>query len=157
MGLRRAARHPTAPHSHFVKPMLLAKAGSFSRSATVRLPSASNYAVSGNCCWRCWARGAFWWAPIRRSFGRVWWGLFFAVVVLGFILPHAATRNYWLQSALFAWLILVLYDFASTAHFNSHLPGERVVDVALGCAIALVATTAAFAPFFTPKARQTEA
>ncbi len=133
--------------------MLLAKAGSFSRSATVRLPSASNYAVSGNCCLRCWRVGRFGGRPFATLLDESGGACF----VLGFILPHAATLNYWLQSALFAWLILVLYDLASTAHFNSHLLGERVVDVALGCAIALVATTAAFAPFSTPKARQTEA
>jgi len=81
------------------------------------------------------------------------WGLFGAVVVLGFLLPFAATRNYWLQSALYAWLILVLYDFASTSHFNRQLLGERVVDVALGCAIGLVATLAAFVPLSRPNLR----
>ena len=79
------------------------------------------------------------------------WGLFAAVVALGFVLPFAATRNYWLQSALYAWLILVLYDFASTAHFNPLLLGERILDVAVGCAIGLVATVAAFVPLLPNK------
>lgn len=72
------------------------------------------------------------------------WPLFFAIVVLSYTLPHASVRNYWLQTALFAWLILILYEFASVTHFNRHLIGERLLDVSIGCAIAFVATVFAF-------------
>lgn len=74
------------------------------------------------------------------------WGLFVAAAALAYGLPYAATRNYTLQCALVAWLVLVLYDFASPSHFDRHLFSERVVDVALGCAIALAATLVAFVP-----------
>ncbi len=74
------------------------------------------------------------------------WGLFVAITVLSYALPYAATRNYWLQTALFAWLILALYDFASLSHFNPSLLGERLLDVTLGCLIAFGAILLAFVP-----------
>lgn len=81
------------------------------------------------------------------------WALFAIIVVLSYALPYAATRNYLLQTALFAWLILVLYDFASVSNFNQHLLGERLVDVTLGCVIAFVATALAFVPLPKPRVR----
>lgn len=81
------------------------------------------------------------------------WGLFVAIVVLSYVLPYAATRNYWLQTALFSWLILVLYDFASLSHFNPHLLGERLLDVTIGCLIALGAIVLAFVPLSKSRLR----
>ena len=81
------------------------------------------------------------------------WPLFGAIVVLSYALPYAATRNYWLQTTLFSWLILVLYDFASTTHFSSHLLGERLLDVTIGCLIACGAIALAFAPLRKPGSR----
>lgn len=70
-----------------------------------------------------------------------------AVLAIAFVLPHGSTRNYWLHSALTAWLILVLYDFAVAGRdFDPHLLGERVKDVLIGCALTLVATVIAFPP-----------
>jgi hypothetical protein len=70
-----------------------------------------------------------------------------SIVVISFVFPHGSTRNYWLHSAFAAWLVLVLTDFALAGQpFDTHLLIERVRDVGLGCAIALVATLLARTP-----------
>ena len=80
--------------------------------------------------------------------------LLLAVTLLAYLTPHASARNYWLQSALIAWLILVLYDFALATQFNSHFLAERLSDVTLGCVLALLATLGAFAPIRKPQPSQ---
>ena len=70
------------------------------------------------------------------------------VLVLAFFMPHAISRNYWLQSALITLMILVLYDLAVAGqHFDARLFSERVLDVLLGCLLALIGTLLSFPPF----------
>lgn len=81
--------------------------------------------------------------------------IFLAVLCIACALPHAATRNYWLQSAFIAWLILVLYDFAAGAHLKSAVLTERIGDVLWGCLVAFGATTIAFFPLMARKFQST--
>ena len=56
------------------------------------------------------------------------------------------TQRYWLHTALIALLVLLAFDLAQ---FNSQglgqLPLERIEDIAIGCALALLGTAAALA------------
>jgi Fusaric acid resistance protein-like len=64
------------------------------------------------------------------------------ILVVAPLIPHHLANRYWLHTALIALMILLVYDLAE---FSSHkLLFERVIDMLLGCAIALVGTAAAF-------------
>jgi uncharacterized membrane protein YccC len=66
------------------------------------------------------------------------------LLVLPFI-PHHLANRYWLHTALIALVVLLVYDLAElNARGISQLLMERVVDMLLGCAVALVGTAAAF-------------
>jgi hypothetical protein len=68
----------------------------------------------------------------------------FILLVAPFI-PHHLANRYWLHTALIALLVLLAYDLAEldTEGVAKLLP-ERVIDMLLGCAMALVGTAAAF-------------
>jgi uncharacterized membrane protein YccC len=67
------------------------------------------------------------------------------VLVVAPLIPHHLANRYWLHTALIALLILLAYDLAQFGSQSiSALLLERVVDMLLGCAIALVGTAAAF-------------
>jgi hypothetical protein len=68
----------------------------------------------------------------------------FILLVAPFI-PHHLANRYWLHTALIALLVLLAYDLAEldTAGITKLLP-ERVIDMLIGCAMALVGTAAAF-------------
>jgi uncharacterized membrane protein YccC len=71
------------------------------------------------------------------------------VLVVAPLIPHHQANRYWLHTALIALMVLLAYDLAEfDAQSISRLLFERVVDMLLGCAIALVGTAAAF-----PRAR----
>jgi uncharacterized membrane protein YccC len=71
------------------------------------------------------------------------------VLVVAPLIPHHLANRYWLHTALIALMVLLAYDLAEfDAQSISKLLLERVVDMLLGCAIALVGTAAAF-----PRAR----
>jgi uncharacterized membrane protein YccC len=67
------------------------------------------------------------------------------ILVVAPLIPHHLVNRYWLHTALIALMVLLAYDLAE---FNSQgiakLLSERVIDVLLGCAMALVGTAAAF-------------
>lgn len=63
---------------------------------------------------------------------------------LAFFLPHFIRRNFWLHSMLVVVFVLVLLDVSSHAGFSRSTVTERINDVALGCALALVGTLIAF-------------
>jgi len=67
------------------------------------------------------------------------------VLVVAALIPHHLAKRYWLHTALIALMVLLAYDLAE---FNiqgiSKLLSERVIDMLLGCAMALVGTAAAF-------------
>jgi len=77
--------------------------------------------------------------------------IFLAVLFIACLLPHGATRNYSIQSAFIAWLVLVLYDFAAKAKIDPALLTERIGDVLWGCLLAFGATAVAFFPMFVRK------
>lgn len=67
------------------------------------------------------------------------------VLVAAPLIPHHLANRYWLHTALIALLILLAYDLAQFGSQSiSMLLFERVIDMLLGCAIALVGTAAAF-------------
>ncbi len=61
----------------------------------------------------------------QRAFGTLVGVLLAALIAL--LMPHGISRNHWLQAALVALLILVLYDLAASGHrFDSRLFSERI-------------------------------
>jgi uncharacterized membrane protein YccC len=67
------------------------------------------------------------------------------VLVVAPLIPHHLANRYWLHTALIALMILLAYDLAEfDSQSISKLLFERVIDMLLGCAIALVGTAAAF-------------
>ena len=67
------------------------------------------------------------------------------VLVVAPLIPHHLASRYWLHTALIALIILLAYDLAEfDSQSISKLLFERVIDMLLGCAIALVGTAAAF-------------
>ena len=77
-------------------------------------------------------------------------------LVVAPLIPHHLANRYWLHTALIALLILLAYDLAQ---FGSQsipmLLFERVVDMLLGCAIALVGTAVAFRRAGVPESEET--
>ena len=64
-------------------------------------------------------------------------------------LPHHIPLRYWLHTAAIALLVMLVYDLASritgaAAELGPGLFKERVVDVLIGCALALVGTEFGF-------------
>ena len=61
------------------------------------------------------------------------------------LIPHHVGQRYWLHTALVALMILLAYDLVDLhAGGIGDLLTERLKDMLLGCAIALVGTAAAF-------------
>ena len=61
------------------------------------------------------------------------------------VLPHHMPVRFWLHTAAIALLVMLAYDLASQAspegsYFGSGLFTERLIDVLVGCAMALVVT-----------------
>jgi len=65
-------------------------------------------------------------------------------LAMAFFLPHFVRRNYWLHSGLMVVLVLVGLDVSSKTGFSTHIVTERIGDVLLGCAFALLGTLLAF-------------
>ncbi|MDR3420817.1 MAG: FUSC family protein [Xanthobacteraceae bacterium] len=67
------------------------------------------------------------------------------ILLVAPLIPHHLANRYWLHTALIALLVLLAYDLAelNTEGIAKLLP-ERVIDMLLGCAMALVGTAAAF-------------
>jgi hypothetical protein len=67
------------------------------------------------------------------------------ILVVAPLIPHHVARRYWLHTALIALLVLLAYDLAQFhADGITNILTERVIDMLLGCAVALVGTAAAF-------------
>ena len=67
------------------------------------------------------------------------------ILVVAPLIPHHLANRYWLHTALIAVMILLAYDLAILdARGITKLLSERVIDMLLGCTIALVGTAAAF-------------
>jgi uncharacterized membrane protein YccC len=67
------------------------------------------------------------------------------LLVVAPLIPHHLANRYWLHTALIALMILLAYDLAEfDSQSISKLLFERVIDILLGCVIALVGTAAAF-------------
>ena len=68
-----------------------------------------------------------------------------AILLVAPLIPHHLTTRYWLHTALIALMVLLAYDLTE---FNSQGIGdlliERVKDILIGCAMALVGTAVAF-------------
>jgi len=68
-----------------------------------------------------------------------------AILVVAPLIPHHLANRYWLHTALIALIILLAYDLAEfDSQSIARLLPERVIDMLLGCAIALLGTAAAF-------------
>jgi uncharacterized membrane protein YccC len=75
--------------------------------------------------------------------------VFLAMAATAAALPHHIPLRYWLHTAAIALLVMLVYDLASriagaAAELGPGLFKERVVDVLIGCALALVATEVGF-------------
>jgi hypothetical protein len=68
-----------------------------------------------------------------------------AILMVAPLIPHHLANRYWLHTALIALMILLAYDLtALNSHGITDLLTERLTDMLLGCAMALVGTAAAF-------------
>jgi uncharacterized membrane protein YccC len=68
-----------------------------------------------------------------------------AIVAIAALVPHHLQHRYWLHTGLIALLILLAYDLAMPTPNAIHgLFIERLQDMLLGCAFALVGTVLAF-------------
>jgi Fusaric acid resistance protein-like len=74
----------------------------------------------------------------------------FAILVAAPFVPHHIGNRYWLHTALIALVVLLAYDLTElstqslSAESMTDLLMERVRDILLGCAMALIGTVAAF-------------
>jgi hypothetical protein len=62
-------------------------------------------------------------------------------------MPHHVPLRYWVHTAAIALLVLLAYDLASRLTGGLPPPGlfeERVIDVLVGCGLALVGTEFGF-------------
>jgi uncharacterized membrane protein YccC len=66
------------------------------------------------------------------------------ILVVAPFIPHHLANRYWLHTALIALLVLLAYDLAELDQGIGKLLPERVIDMLLGCAMALVGTAFAF-------------
>jgi len=75
------------------------------------------------------------------------------ILVVAPFVPHHVGARYWLHTALIALVIMLAYDLAELGAQNAQATGpeamadllmERMRDILLGCAMALVGTVAAF-------------
>lgn len=67
------------------------------------------------------------------------------ILIVAPFIPHHLARRYWLHTALIALMVMLAYDLTLLgSHAITNLLTERLEDVLLGCAIALVGTAAAF-------------
>jgi uncharacterized membrane protein YccC len=68
-----------------------------------------------------------------------------AILVVVPLIPHHLANRYWLHTALIALMVLLAYDLSELdSQGIAKLLSERLIDVLIGCAIALVGTAAAF-------------
>jgi hypothetical protein len=67
-----------------------------------------------------------------------------AILIVALLIPHHLRERYWLHTGLIALMVLLAYDLAQ---FNlqglGRLPIERIEDILIGCAMALIGTAAA--------------
>jgi hypothetical protein len=68
-----------------------------------------------------------------------------AILLVAPFIPHHFAHRYWLHTALIALMVMLAYDLTLLgSHGIVSLLTERLEDVLLGCAIALVGTAVAF-------------
>jgi hypothetical protein len=65
-------------------------------------------------------------------------------LAMAFFLPHFVRRNYWLHSALVVVFVMVALDVSAHSEFTPRVVAERIGDVLLGCAFAMLGTVLAF-------------
>ena len=78
----------------------------------------------------------------------------FAILVVAPFIPHHIGERYWLHTALIALVVMLAYDLTElsmqlpdhgvSAESMADLLMERMKDILLGCAMALIGTVAAF-------------
>lgn len=68
-----------------------------------------------------------------------------AILIVAPLIPHHVTQRYWLHTALIALMVLLAYDLTLLdAQDMSKLLIERLMDILVGCAMALIGTAVAF-------------
>jgi len=79
------------------------------------------------------------------------------ILIVAPFIPHHLANRYWLHTALIALLVLLTYDLAElhVQGIGQLLP-ERVMDMLLGCAMALVGTAVAFPRTAAPEAEEAD-
>jgi uncharacterized membrane protein YccC len=70
------------------------------------------------------------------------------ILLLAANIPHHVQRRYWLHTGLIAWAVLLIYALSpdGAPQFRDLLE-ERLLDMLIGCALALLGTAGAFIPF----------
>jgi uncharacterized membrane protein YccC len=67
------------------------------------------------------------------------------ILIVAPLIPHHHTKRYWLHTGLIALMVLLAYDLTQfNAQGLGKLPLERLEDILIGCAIALIGSAAAF-------------
>jgi Fusaric acid resistance protein-like len=66
------------------------------------------------------------------------------ILLVAPLIPHHLVSRYWLHTALIALTVLLAYDLAEFNQGIAKLLPERVIDMLIGCAMALVGTAVAF-------------
>lgn len=67
-----------------------------------------------------------------------------AILVVAPLIPHHLANRYWLHTALIALLVLLAYDLSELDQGIAKLLPERIIDMLIGCAMALIGTAFAF-------------
>lgn len=67
-----------------------------------------------------------------------------AILIVAPLIPHHVANRYWLHTALIALMVLLAYDLSELDAGIAKLLPERVIDMLIGCAMALIGTAFAF-------------
>jgi uncharacterized membrane protein YccC len=81
---------------------------------------------------------------IASTISEKWMLCAIALAATPFI-PHHVGQRYWLHTALIALFVLLMYGYAAPSiHELDALLGERLKDMLIGCAVAVIGTALAF-------------
>jgi hypothetical protein len=67
-----------------------------------------------------------------------------AILIVAPLIPHHLADRYWLHTALIALMVLLAYDLSEIDQGITKLLPERLIDMLIGCAMALIGTAFAF-------------
>ncbi len=79
------------------------------------------------------------WPEWQKTYQRVLQRVFGSLFI-----PYGVRRTYWLHCALMALVVFLGMRLAKVERFTRHPVEERVIDIVLGCCIAVLGTLFAF-------------